>query len=64
VVNKFLFLAYAFVWILFMLYAWSLSRRQSRLLRELEDLKARMGSTDRSTAGRDEEREARDEQIR
>ena len=44
-VNKFLFLAYAFVWILFMLYAWSLSRRQSRLLRELENLKARAGST-------------------
>jgi CcmD family protein len=44
VVNKFLFLAYAFVWILFMLYAWSLSRRQSRLSKELEDLKSRTGS--------------------
>ena len=43
-VNKFLFLAYAFVWIIFMLYAWSLSRRQSRLQKEMEDLKARAGS--------------------
>ncbi|HEV2383014.1 MAG TPA: CcmD family protein [Terriglobia bacterium] len=40
-VNKFLFLAYAFVWILFMLYAWSLSRRQNRLSKEVEALKAR-----------------------
>ena len=40
-VNTYLFLAYAFVWILFMLYAWSLARRQGRLRAELEDLKAR-----------------------
>ena len=38
-VNKYLFLAYAFVWIIFMIYAWSLARRQRRLLKELEDLK-------------------------
>jgi CcmD family protein len=44
VVNKFLFLAYAFVWIIFMVYAWSLSRRQRRLLKELEELKAKSGS--------------------
>jgi CcmD family protein len=44
VVNTFLFLAYAFVWILFMLYAWSLSRRQHRLQKELEEIKARRGS--------------------
>jgi CcmD family protein len=36
--NKYLFLAYALVWVVFMLYAWNLSRRQSRLKRELEDL--------------------------
>jgi CcmD family protein len=53
VVNKFLFLAYAFVWILFMLYAWSLARRQNRLLREMEDLKARTGSSERSHAAND-----------
>jgi CcmD family protein len=40
-VNKFLFAAYALVWIIFMVYAWSLSRRQARLLKELEDLKAK-----------------------
>jgi len=44
VVNTFLFLAYAFVWIIFMVYAWSLSRRQRRLQKELEELKARSGS--------------------
>lgn len=41
-VNKFLFLAYAFVWTIFMLYAWNLSRRQARLKKDLEDLKSRM----------------------
>jgi CcmD family protein len=35
-------LAYAFVWLIFMLYAWSLSRRQARLRRELDDLKSRL----------------------
>lgn len=38
-VNKYLFLAYTFVWLIFILYAWNLSRRQARLRRELEDLK-------------------------
>jgi CcmD family protein len=42
VVNTYLFLAYSFVWALFMLYAWSLSRRQARLRREIEDLKSRL----------------------
>ena len=40
-VNKFLFAAYSLVWTIFMVYAWSLSRRQARLLKELEDLKAK-----------------------
>jgi CcmD family protein len=44
VLNTYLFLAYAFVWIIFMLYAWSLSRRQSRLLKEMEELKAQRES--------------------
>lgn len=43
-VNTYLFLAYALVWIIFMLYAWNLSRRQQRLLKELKDLQARMAS--------------------
>ena len=63
VVNKFLFAAYALVWILFMVYAWSLSRRQSRLMREIEGLKARTGSTDRGTRAGDGKRETRDERI-
>jgi CcmD family protein len=41
-VNTYLMLAYAFVWLIFMLYAWNLSRRQARLRRELEDLKSRL----------------------
>jgi CcmD family protein len=40
--NEYLFLAYTIVWIVFMLYAWSLSRRQSRLAKELEDLKQKV----------------------
>jgi len=40
VVNKYLFAAYAFVWIIFMVYAWSLSRRQSRLIKQMEELNA------------------------
>jgi len=42
VVNIFLCLAYAFVWVIFMAYAWSLSRRQRRLEKEMKELKARM----------------------
>ncbi len=41
-VNTYLMLAYAFLWLIFMLYAWNLSRRHARLRRELEDLKSRM----------------------
>jgi CcmD family protein len=42
VVNKYLFLAYTFVWLIFILYAWNLSRRQARLRREIEELKRRV----------------------
>jgi CcmD family protein len=41
-VNIFLFLAYAAVWLLFILYAGSLSRRQAALKKELQDLKAKL----------------------
>jgi CcmD family protein len=41
-VNTFLFLAYSIVWVIFVAYAWSLSRRQARLRKELEDLKAKI----------------------
>lgn len=37
--DKYLFLAYALVWVVFMIYAWMLQRRQSRLRAEIENLK-------------------------
>ena len=40
--NTYLFLAYSLVWLIFILYAWNLSRRQEKLKKELEDLKARI----------------------
>jgi CcmD family protein len=42
VVNKYLFLAYTFVWLIFILYAWNLSRRQAHLRKELEELKRKV----------------------
>jgi len=47
-VNKFLFLAYSFVWLIFILYAWNLSRRESRLRKELNELAARLEGKPRS----------------
>ena len=41
-INIYLFLAYSFVWLIFVIYAWTLSRRHARLRRELEELKAKM----------------------
>lgn len=38
--DKFLFLAYGLVWIIFVIYAWIITRRQSKLRRELEELKS------------------------
>lgn len=38
--DKYLFFAYALVWVVFMIYAWALQRRQNRLRAEIEDLKA------------------------
>lgn len=43
-INTYLFLAYSFVWLIFVIYAWTLSRRQTRLRKELEELKARMSN--------------------
>jgi len=58
VLNTYLFLAFSALWALFFIYAWSLSRRQARLQKELEELKAKPGvrsqksevSANRSTA--------------
>lgn len=44
--DKYLFLAYTLVWLVFMVYAWILSRRQSRLRIEIDDLKARKAAAD------------------
>ena len=42
-VNHYLFLAFSALWVIFFLYAWSLSRRQARLRKELEELKNKVG---------------------
>ncbi len=46
--NSFLFAAYALVWIIFMVYAWNISRRQAQLRKDLEELKRSRQSTVRS----------------
>jgi CcmD family protein len=48
VLNIYLFLAYSLVWVIFILYAWNLSRRQQKLSKELEDLKSRIQSANRN----------------
>lgn len=47
--NTYLMLAYGFLWLIFMLYAWNLSRRQARLRRDLEELKSRVPDQPGST---------------
>jgi len=42
VVNKYLFLAYSFVWLIFVLYVWNLNRRQTRLKKELDEVKSKV----------------------
>ena len=42
-INKYLFLAFSALWAIFFLYAWSLSRRQAQLRKELEELKNKVG---------------------
>lgn len=37
--NKFLFLAYGFLWLVFMIYVWSLSSRQAKIGKDLQELK-------------------------
>ena len=46
--NVFLFAAYALVWIIFMAYAWNISRRQAQLRKDLEELKRSRESTAKS----------------
>jgi len=49
VVNKYLFLAYSFVWLIFMLYIWNLSRRQTRLQNELDEVKSKVSESASTT---------------
>ena len=44
VVNKYLFAAFSALWVIFFLYAWSLSRGLARLRKELEESKSKLGS--------------------
>ena len=44
----YLFLAFAACWVIFMLYSWHLSRRQSHLARDLEELKSQLQKEPRS----------------
>lgn len=46
--NVFLFLAFSFVWLIFVVYAWSLSRRQEQLQAELEKLERKLQSGERT----------------
>jgi CcmD family protein len=52
VVNQYLVAAYTFVWLIFILYAWNLSRRQTRLKKELDELKARVSEPGSAPASR------------
>ncbi|HET7213933.1 MAG TPA: CcmD family protein [Terriglobia bacterium] len=51
-VNKYLFLAYSFVWLIFMLYAWNLSRRQTRLQKELDEVKSKVAESASTASSR------------
>jgi CcmD family protein len=42
-INTYLFAAYTLFWLIFMFYAWNLSRRELRLEKELEALKKIVG---------------------
>jgi len=39
----YLMAAYSLMWLIFLLYAWSIASRQGRLEKDLEDLRSRLG---------------------
>jgi CcmD family protein len=41
--NVYLVLAYGLLWSIFILYAWTIQRRQQQLEKELEELKRALG---------------------
>lgn len=43
-VNGYLVVAYALVWAIFMIYAWSIQSRQKRLEKEIAELKGELGA--------------------
>lgn len=40
--NRYLFLAFSFLWLIFFAYVWYLGRRQARLRRDLGELKSKL----------------------
>ncbi len=46
--DKYLFLAYSLLWIVFMLYAWSLARREARLRADIGEIKKLKASKESS----------------
>jgi CcmD family protein len=49
--NAYLVLAYWFLWVIFMLYALAIHRRQRRLEKELEELKNALRERERGGTG-------------
>lgn len=49
--NTYMVLAYWFLWIIFMLYALTIRRRQGRLEKELEELKSALRARDARSSG-------------
>jgi len=41
-VNWYLFAAYSFVWLIFVVYVWILAQRQTRLIKELAELRNKL----------------------
>ncbi len=41
-VNWYLFAAYSFVWLIFVVYVWILAKRQAQLIKELADLRNKL----------------------
>ncbi|HME00722.1 MAG TPA: CcmD family protein [Terriglobia bacterium] len=39
----YLMAAYGLMWVIFLLYAWSIASRQGQLKKDLDDLKSRLG---------------------
>jgi len=52
-INPYLCAAFTLFWLIFMFYAWSLSRREQRLEKELEGLKKSLGGEKTHGAGID-----------